>query len=225
MPHRSRWSVDVPKTSIPTFTFGSPTGPLPDAIAYADVDDPETLAFTWSSFREWSKRFAAGLLAAGFQKGGRVLIFAANDVFFPIVYMGVIMAGGVYSSANARFVPRELAYQLQSTEARFLLASDANLNVAIEGAKMAGMGREWIFIFNDALLEGDGRGEDNKKEGVRHWKHLIASPGIGKRFVWEDLTPEEAMSTTAVLNYSSGTTDVSISLLPQPSKPFSLTSP
>ncbi len=87
-----------------------------------------------------------------------------------------------------------------------MLTSDANLPVALEAAKVVGMGRERIFIFNDAPLEGQGLGEDNVKEGVRHWKHLIASPEVGRTFAWENLTPEQAMTRTAALNYSSGTT-------------------
>src|ERR1700742_2399727 len=98
MPRRSRWSCDVPKTSIPSYVFGSPTAKLPDDLAFADADHPETLFFTVSSFREWSKRFAAGLIAAGLQPGGRVLISSINDVFYPVVFMGILMAGGVYTS-------------------------------------------------------------------------------------------------------------------------------
>jgi 4-coumarate--CoA ligase len=206
MPDRSRWSVEVPKVSIPSFIFGSPSGPLPDGLAYADADAPSTLSFTWSTFREWSKRFAAGLLAAGLQQGDRVLIFSANDVFYPVIYMGIIMAGGIYTSANARYVPRELAYHLQSCEAKFMLSSDANLPVALEAAEHAGITRDQIFLFNDDPLLRDGSGNDNKKEGIRHWKYLIASPERGAKFTWEDLTPEQSMTRTAALNYSSGTT-------------------
>ena len=41
MPHRSRFSIPLPKVTIPTFIFGSPNGPLPapDALAFADAED------------------------------------------------------------------------------------------------------------------------------------------------------------------------------------------
>lgn len=206
MPDISRHRVSIPKISIPTFVFGSPSSPLPDSIAFADADNSITLSFTWDSLREWSKRFAAGLLAAGLQQGDRVLIFSPNDVFYPVVFYGVIMAGGIYNSANSRFVSRELAHQLQDTASRFMLASDKNITVALAAADAVGMERQRVFIFNNAPLEAEGGGEDMPKEGVRHWKHLIALPAIGRAFTWEDLTPQQAMTRTAAMNFSSGTT-------------------
>jgi 4-coumarate--CoA ligase len=215
MPHKSRHTVSIPKISIPTFIFGSPTAPLPDSIAFADVDNPTALSFTWDSLREWSKRFASGLLAAGLQQGDRVLIFSPNDVFYPVVFYGIIMAGGIYNSANSRFVARELSHQLQDTASRFMLASDGNLSVALEAADAIGMERQRVFLFNDAPLGLEGGGEDMTKEGVRHWKHLIASPAIGRAFTWEDLTPEQAMNWTAGMNFSSGTTGMPLYFGPQ----------
>jgi 4-coumarate--CoA ligase len=165
MPRRSRWSVNIPKTSIPTYVFGSQTAEVPDDLAFADADCPDTLFFTVSSYREWSKRFAAGLIAAGLQPRGRVVISSVNSVFYPIVHMGVLMADGVYSSANAQFVARELGQQLSDSEATFMLVSEANLQTGLKAASMAGMSRERIYIFNDAPLERPGGGQDNEKEG------------------------------------------------------------
>jgi 4-coumarate--CoA ligase len=204
MPQKSRWTIAVPEVSIPTFMFGSPNAPLGDGLAYADADDPATLSMTWNDFRLWSQRFAAGLVAAGLQKGDRVVIFSPNNIFYPVVFTGVVMAGGIYSPANAKFVPRELAYHLQASGAKFLLVSDANLACALEAAKAAALGRRRIFLFNDAPLEREGGGQDNTKEKVRHWKHLLVSKEVGSHFTWAELTPKAAKETTAGLIFSSG---------------------
>jgi 4-coumarate--CoA ligase len=204
MPQKSRWSVSIPEVDIPTYLFGSPTAPLGDALAFADAEDPEKLYMTWTELRLWSQRFAAGLKAAGLREGDRVIILSGNDVLFPVINLGVIMASGIYQSANPHFNARELAYQLDLTTPRFMLASEVTLACALEAAKMVGMERERVFVFNDAPLIKDGGGDDNSKAGVKHWKHLLAPKDVGRRFVWKKLTPDESKSTTVYTVMTSG---------------------
>jgi 4-coumarate--CoA ligase len=204
MPQHSRWTVTVPEVSISTYIFGSPDSPLSDHLAFVDNDDPSRLYLTWSTLRHWSQRFAAGLIDAGVQKGDRILVYSPNSVLVPVLFHGAIMAGGIYTAANARFVPRELAYQLQTTDATVLLVSPGNLKKALEAAKYTGLAREKIFLFDDApLLRQDG-GEDDKESGVRHWKYLISSEEVGRQFQWEELTGKEAKKRTVGLSFSSG---------------------
>ncbi|CAL5866311.1 uncharacterized protein PFLUO_LOCUS518 [Penicillium psychrofluorescens] len=206
MPQKSRWSVPVPEVDIPTYLFGSPTAPLGDALAFANTEDPETLRLTWTELRLWSQRLAAGLQAAGLKEGERVVILSGNDVLFPVVNLGIIMASGIYQSANPHANARELAYQLSLTAPSFILTSEVTLNCALEAAKSAGIGRERIYLFNDAPLVKDGGGDDHSKTGVKHWKHLLAPKEVGRRFVWKKLTPEESKSTTVYTIMTSGTT-------------------
>ncbi|KAJ6006770.1 hypothetical protein N7451_004714 [Penicillium sp. IBT 35674x] len=206
MPQKSRWSVSVPEVDIPTYLFGSPTAPLGDAVAFADAEDPETLCMTWTELRLWSQRLAAGLQATGLNEGDRVVILSGNDVLFPVVNLGVIMAGGIYQSANPHSNARELAYQLNLTTPSFMLASEVTLACALEAAKMVGMERERVFVFDNAPLIKDGGGNDNIKLKVKHWKHLLAPKEIGRRFNWKKLDPGESKSTTAYMVMTSGTT-------------------
>lgn len=210
MPQKSRWSVSVPEVDIPTYLFASPTAPLGDALAFADAEDPETLCMTWTELRLWSQRLAAGLQAAGLREGDRVLIISANDVLFPAINLGIIMASGIYQSANPHSNARELAYQLSLTPPRFMLASEVTLACALEAAEMVGMGRERVFVFNDAPLIKDGGGDDDSKTGVKHWKHLLAPKEVGRRFVWKELTPEESKSTTVYTIMTSGFVTVGV---------------
>lgn len=204
MPQKSRWNVSVPEVDIPTYLFGSPTAPLSDAVAFADAEDPETLCMTWTELRLWSQRLAAGLQAAGLNEGDRVLILSGNDILFPVVNLGIIMASGIYQSANPHSNARELAYQLSLTKPSFMLASEATLACALEAAKMVGMERERVFVFNNAPLIKDGGGDDNIELEVKHWRHFLAPKEIGRRFMWKKLSPEESKSTTAYVVMTSG---------------------
>ena len=204
MPDKSRWTCTIPEVSLPTFVFGSSTSPLPagNALALIDANRPDTHYLTLSDFRLWSKRVAVGLQKAGLKEGDRVLLFSGNNLFFPALVMGVLMAGGVFTGANPTYVARELAHQLKDSEAKFLLSADGSLETALEGAKSVGFPKERIYIFDDEAFEGTGM----SRLGAKNWKELVASQPEGERFEWKE--PKNPKDTLCCLNYSSGTTGV-----------------
>ena len=208
MPHKSRWSIDIPKCSLPTFLFKSPSNPLSEKPQFIDATRPETHFLTRSSYRLWSQRFAQGLTRSKhFKKGDRVLLFSGNDLFFPVVFMGVLMAGGIFTGANPTYVPRELAHQLRDSGATYLLCSEAVLDVGIAGAKEAGLSQDRVFVYNSQIFNGPNAAGISPQRGCQYWGELVASPDESKTFQWDDMNGEESHNILA-LNYSSGTTGV-----------------
>jgi 4-coumarate--CoA ligase len=120
--------------------------------------------------------------------------------------MGTIMAGGIFTGANPTYTPRELAYQATDSGAKFLITSEASIETASAAAKLAKLPESSVFLFDDGFATFECRGQS--KGDFRHWTQLIASEEIGRNFQWENLSPEEAATTTVTLNYSSGTTGV-----------------
>ncbi|KAE8370214.1 hypothetical protein BDV27DRAFT_119816 [Aspergillus caelatus] len=112
------------------------------------------------------------------------------------------MVGGIFTGANPMFVPRELAYQLKDSDATYLICARASLDTGLEAARLVGMSRDRVFVFDNALYDGPGVG----KNGCRYWGELVASPEEGEGFAWEELTTIELADRTLALNYSSGTT-------------------
>lgn len=202
MPIKSRWTISIPETSIPTYVFGDAKKPISDKLTFIDSTRPDTHFITFSQFRSWSKRVAVGLQKAGLQRGDKVLVFSGNCIFFPVAFMGILMAGGIFTGANPTYVSRELAHQLQDSDAKFLLTTEVSLDVAVDAASQIGMGKDRIFIFNDEIYDG----KRTVRNGVEYWDKLVASEAEGERFVWED--PKDPKETLACLNYSSGTTGV-----------------
>ncbi|EPS25210.1 hypothetical protein PDE_00142 [Penicillium oxalicum 114-2] len=204
MPYRSRWTIDCPNTNLASLLLTSPTAPLSQTKpCFLEAARADTHYFTPHDFRLWSQRFAAGLRKAGLQPGDRVLLFSGNDLFFPVVFMGIIIAGGIFTGANPTYVARELAYQLEDSGAIFLICTAGSLDTGIEAAQMAGMGKDKVFVFDNAIFDGHGEG----RKGCPYWGDLVASPQEGHGFAWKELnTPELAETTTLALNYSSGTT-------------------
>lgn len=203
MPYKSRWQINVPNTHLASLLLTSPTAPLSQTKrCYLEAARPDTHYFTPHDFRLWSQRFAAGLRKAGLKPGDRVLLFSGNDLFFPVVFMGLIMAGGIFTGANPTYVARELAFQLEDSGAKFLICAAASLDTGIEAAQMAGMAREQVFVFDNAIYDGKGQGQ----KGCPYWGELVASAEEGRGFTWQELNTPALADTTLALNYSSGTT-------------------
>lgn len=202
MPLKSRWTIPIPRCTVPTFLFKSPTAELSDQPAFIDAERPTTHYLTLATYRQWSKRLAAGLIAAGLQPGDAVLLFSGNTLFFPVVLVGTVMAGGIFTGANPTYVAKEVAYQLENSGARFLICSDASMSTGLEAAGLAGMSKERVFVFDDGAATFEGKGQS--VQGCAHWSRLIANEADGERFAWEE--SEEASGRTIALNYSSGTT-------------------
>ncbi|KAI2473128.1 acetyl-CoA synthetase-like protein [Annulohypoxylon bovei var. microspora] len=199
----SRWSTPIPNCSLQKWVFGSSFGPLLDTPQFIDPDRPETHFITQSDYRLWAKRFALGLTRAGLKLGDRVLLFSGNSLFTPAVFMGVLMAGGVFTGANPSFVPRELAYQVKDSGASFLIASDASIEIAVEAATQAGLPRSRVYSFDATALNPE---PGKARLGTQHWTTLLASREEATKFDWVE--PADSNEQICALNYSSGTTGV-----------------
>src|SRR5690242_12737684 len=84
----------------------------------------------------------AGLLAAkGVGPGDRVGIMLPNVPHFPIVYYGILRAGGVVVPMNVLLKEREVAFYLNDPEAKVLFAWHGFEEAARLGAEEAGADR------------------------------------------------------------------------------------
>ncbi|RDW66631.1 hypothetical protein BP5796_09380 [Coleophoma crateriformis] len=206
MPSKSQLPWVPVHQSVPSFLFESPTATLPSTKPIIiDPKRPKTHYFTLHTLREWSKRLATGLVAAGFEAGDRVMLFSGNDLFTPVVVLGTLMAEGIYNSANPAYTPRELAHQLKDSEPKFILAADNCLDRALEAADLAGLSRSRVYLFETIQPGHENTAPQTSMVG-NHWRSLISTPDAGEDFKWKELNTPELSNRTAILVYSSGTT-------------------
>jgi 4-coumarate--CoA ligase len=205
---KSRWQIDIPKVSLPTFVFESPTAELPTTPAYISASQPDKHFLSLSDYRLYAQRLASGLLRSGIQPGDRVLLFSGNTLFFPTVLQGVIMAGCIFTGANPTYVARELAYQLKDSGAKYLICAEASLDTGVAAAQEAGLSADRVFIFDDGVATFEGRKVDKDTElgKIRHWTTLWDTEENGRAYAWPDLRTDKELDTVVALNYSSGTT-------------------
>lgn len=202
MPIQSRWMQEsVPNVPLHTWVFGSCSEPISTRIAFLDAEKPDTHFLTFTGYRLLAKQIAAGLRNNGIQPGDRVLVFSNNHIFFPALFMGILMTGAIFTGANPNYTPRELAHQLNDSGASMMLAGLDIMDTALKSANETSLPVDRVFSL-DTTRPGLDKPNINLK--ARHWTELVASEEEGQSFKWFE--PEDARHSTCCLNYSSGTT-------------------
>src|SRR4051794_16206210 len=95
------------------------------------LDDTD---ISYQMLNEATARVAGLLKSKGFQVGDSVGIMLPNVPYFPIVYYGVLRAGGVVVPMNPLLKGREVSFYLRDPEARILFAWHQFEAAAREGA-------------------------------------------------------------------------------------------
>lgn len=128
MHYESRWPLSPPSISVPSFIFISPSATLPtNEHIIIDCQHPAVQYFTLHSLRQWSKRFAAGLVATGLQQGDRVMLVSKNSFWSPVLILGVLMAGRIQLGPHCfvhiikTFAKQDLDINYSITLQRFIL--------------------------------------------------------------------------------------------------------
>ncbi len=144
------------------------------AIRLGDIE------LTYAQLDGASAHLAGLLRDQGFAAGDRVGIMLPNLPYFPVIYYGVLRAGGIVVPMNVLLKKREVAYYLQDAAARLLFAWHELAADAQGGADEAGAA--CVLVAPDEFEAQVG----------------AAEPDVG--------VADTADDDTAVLLYTSGTT-------------------
>src|SRR3954452_11601766 len=99
------------------------------------LDDAE---LSYAAFDEGATRVAGLLKDRGVQPGDRVGLMLPNVPYFPVIYYGILRAGGVVVPMNVLLKGREVTFYLSDPEAKVLFAWHDFAAAAEEGAEEAG---------------------------------------------------------------------------------------
>lgn len=153
---------------------------------------------TYPQVEAGANQVANMLVARGIRPGDKVALSCPNLPYFPVVYYGILKAGGVVVPLNVLLKGREIAYHLKDSEARayFCFQGTAELPMGAEG--FAGFGQaegcEQFF-----LITADPAA-DSPIEGAETLGAALA----GQSPVFETVLARE--TDPAVILYTSGTT-------------------
>lgn len=174
--------IDIPQCTVAEISLRA-AATAPERIALVDAASGEQL--TYGELKTYADRVAAWLAERGYGKGDRIMIWAPNLIWFPVVFHGVMTAGCVATPANSLYTPEELAHQIKDSGARTIFTIAAFLDRAEAAAALQPV---------DEIVVLDGA------EGHTDLRTILS----GTAAVPEaDLDPAVDL---AVLPYSSGTT-------------------
>jgi acyl-CoA synthetase (AMP-forming)/AMP-acid ligase II len=180
---------------------------LSDAVAAHARTQPDKPALRDSrrslTYRQWDERatqLAAALVGLGLVKGDRVALLAHNRSEWLEIYTALARAGLVAVPVNFRLAGAEVAYIVQHSGARALIAHDA-LRPVVDGVRA-----ELPIEPGRCVLLGDGHGAPAPPGWLSYEALLDAAavpPGASSRLEMQpDVRPEDLFA----LMYTSGTT-------------------
>ncbi|MCM3809272.1 long-chain fatty acid--CoA ligase [Streptomyces sp. DR7-3] len=124
-----------------------------DRIAVRQDD----LTLTYAQLNDTSARIAALLQAKGVRPGDRVTLVMPNVIYFPVMYYGILHAGGVVVPLNPLLRAREIAFALRDSGSRIALAAPPFADEVAAAAAEAGA--ECLVMTSTAfgpLVQGTG---------------------------------------------------------------------
>ncbi|EXJ91717.1 hypothetical protein A1O3_00267 [Capronia epimyces CBS 606.96] len=200
----SPYSLDIEPTDVVSFVFSSGTASSRQKPQYFDTGRPSE-CFSLGQAETYVKQIGQGLQSLGLQPDDKVLVFSRNRLFFPVVLWGILAAGCVFTAASPSASVSELEYQLRDSQAKMLLTSPDSASVALDAAARLGLSRDKIYLFCD--VDEDLSKYPPAVLQLRPWTDFWHRKEETSSWSWKRITTlEEATSTTAILNYSSGTT-------------------
>ncbi|KAJ2661467.1 hypothetical protein IWW48_002450 [Coemansia sp. RSA 1200] len=182
--------IEIPSVDLPTFMFSylhknTIYGREPNRTAVLDRMESLSLAELESK----TQAFASGLYnKLRVRQGDIVATILPNTSFYPIATMGAQMIGGIVTTANPAYTPRELAHQLNVTKAKAIVTVQACMSTVKEALQLAG-----LAIPNNNILTIDG--ENNVRD-------IFSAQGFPRVYL---KTKDEAQNTPAFIVFSSGT--------------------
>jgi fatty-acyl-CoA synthase len=149
--------------------------------------------YTWSDVYERVKRVASSLRARGIGVGDTVSVMAANTPELFELHYAVPMTGAVLNTINIRLEPETVAYILDHSDAKLVIADTAFAGVIGEAFRLNGNDLPVVNI-----VDADAPG--GKPIGRETYENLVEEGDAS--FAWQG--PEDEWQAIA-LNYTSGT--------------------
>lgn len=141
------------------------------------------------------RKLIGGLQARGLRPGDSVCVHAFNNVYYSLVYLAIIGAGGRFVGANPAYTKFELSHLFSISNTKIVLAEPELLEKTLPAIKESKILQSNVLIF-------DAHGEV-KPDEFESWKILLQH---GERD-WITFDNENQSKTTiAALMSTSGTT-------------------
>jgi 4-coumarate--CoA ligase len=124
-----------------------------------------------------------------------VLLTFPLQIYYPVVVLGIIAAGGIFAGTNPSYTPHELTHHIKTSRTNFLITEPEMLSQILDAAETCAVPRSniWIFDVHSQPLPS----------GFQSWTKLLTHGEAD----WHRFDSEsECKDTVACRLFSSGTT-------------------
>ena len=182
----------VPLTPLSFLTRAKDVYPERTAVIYGPR------RYSWQQVYERALRLGSALAARGIGLGDKVSIIAANTPELFEAHYGVPLIGAVLNTINTRLDAETIAYILQHSDAKVLIA-DAQFSPAVKAA-LAAAGKEDLLVVDILDDQAELKPGEGERLGALSYDDLLAEGDPA--FAWH-LPEDEWQALT--LSYTSGT--------------------
>lgn len=146
------------------------------------------------------RQLIAGLKHAGVQEGDTVLIHSFNNLYYPIIVLGIIGCGASFCGTNPSYTTGELKHTIRTSRAKLIICDPDVLGEAvITAVKDCAIPGSAILVLDTAATKQ----AEEKLKSFPSWRTLLTQGEAD----WVRFDNEEkSRNTTAFLFFSSGTT-------------------
>lgn len=200
---------DLPNIDLLTLLFESDiVEGDDDSPLHIEAAQPSNIV-TKAQARTNTKRIAHHLrnsFGIGANGSGKdvVVCISSGQVLLPVLFYGVVAAGGVYSAASSAFTHLELARQVKQGRSNLVVASSDCQDVAIRAAEECGVPLSRVLV-----LESTGS-QRVLQDVQRKGQNFLAGEAMKSEMLdWKPVSDAKALDESVIcLLYSSGTTGV-----------------
>ena len=160
---------------------------------------------TYAAFDAAASRLASLVASLGMKPGDRVGVMLPNITAFPIIFYGVLRAGGVVVPMNPLLKHAEVEYYLEDSGAKIIFAWDAVAGEAAQaaeeaGAKLFAVGSDFAAALTvHAPVEGDLPRDDEETAVILYTSGTTGKPK-GAELTHANLNRNQAVTVSTLIN-------------------------
>ncbi|KAL2410914.1 Acyl-CoA ligase azaF [Exophiala dermatitidis] len=188
-------STPIPITDILTFAFANLGRYDNDQPIFIDATDPSR---SISALRALHvvRRLIKGLKELGLKEGDCVCLHAFNNIWYPLIWLGIIGTGACVSGTNPAYNASELVRHFQLTKPKLIFVQGSCVHPIMQAASECGVPQCNIFVV--------GLPEGAPLQEIRDWQTLLLNGESDWHGSFDDAQADQ--DRIAVYSMTSGTT-------------------
>ncbi|KIW09674.1 hypothetical protein PV08_12061 [Exophiala spinifera] len=156
--------VIIPSTDVLTFAFDRPGLFENDQQVFVDAKDPSK-RISWYQAYYIIRRLVKGFKEHGLQEQDVVCCHMYNNIWYPLIWLGIIGAGGCVLGTNPGYTPSELSHIFKLTNPKFVVTQVQCSDLVLEVSSHGSLAADHIFLID---LESE-----RDPKGCRSWEDLL----------------------------------------------------